>query len=123
MPHSQSCPALPILPKEIQQVIFGLADFCIDTRFALHISPGKVKPAARCVYKVFKRRLYYHRLNKQKGRHNRPVVLYFANKVNFTLEVFLLHSGCVACTLESLDVYSATLVKHDGSVNYHLYYR
>lgn len=115
MPH-EHC---PVLPKDIVHNIFLLADFCIDTRLALQISPKQVQPAARCVHKVFRRRLYHHRLNKQKRRHDSPVVLYSASKVHFTLEVFLLHSSCVACTLESSNVYSATFFLHNDSLHCH----
>lgn len=113
------CLVLPVLPQDIQHIIFRLADFCIDTRLALQISPTNVKPAARCVHKVFRRRLYHHRLNKQKRRHSNPVVLYSAKKVNFTLEVFLLNSSCVACTLESFFVYAATFFQHNDSLHCH----
>jgi hypothetical protein len=119
MPHLQSCPALPILPKDIQQINFGLADFCIDTRWALHISPRKVKSAARCVYKTNRRRLYHQRLSKQRRRHNSPVVLYYAKQSNFFLEVFLLYSSCVACTVKSHSVYTATFFHHGNRLHCH----
>lgn len=119
MSYSCGCPVLPTLPKDIQYTIFKLADFCIDTRLALHISPGKVKPAARSIYKIIRRQMYHQRLTKQRRRDNSPVVLYHAEQSNFTMEVFLLYSSCVACTIKSFHVYSATFFQHNDTLQCH----
>ena len=89
MPHEHS---YPVLPKDIVHNIFLLADFCIDTRLALQISPKQVKPAARCVYKTISKRRRHVRLDNCSRFHK--VVLFHAKKSGwrtFTLEGFVMH--------------------------------